>query len=155
MEKILVSGCLLGQAVRYDGLSKAIDHQIWLQWGKQGRLVAICPEVAGGLPIPRAKAERQAGGLIINEMGEDVTAPFLAGAEQALALAQQHDIKLAVLKANSPSCGNQQIYDGSFTGQLITGEGVTAKLLQQAGIQVFNEMQLSEANHLVQQLETN
>ncbi|MBW8189903.1 DUF523 domain-containing protein [Neiella marina] len=154
MEKILVSGCLMGQAVRYDGLSKAIDDAIWCEWLAQGRLISVCPEVAGGLPVPRAKAEQQADGRVFTEQGADVSSEFTEGAQQALALATKYQIKFAILKANSPSCGNQYIYDGTFTGQLIEGAGITARLLQQAGIEVFNEHQLQVLQSRLAALET-
>lgn len=114
----------------------------------------LCPEVAGGLPTPRAAAEIPGGqggevldghaGVITTE-GADVSAEFLSGAYQALALVQQHGIRIAVLKANSPSCGNLLTYDGSFSGVKVAGEGVTAALLKRNGVQVFSELELTEA----------
>ena len=153
MQKILVSRCLLGHRVRYDGGAHGPFDQLQ-QWLDDGRVVALCPEVAGGLPTPRPPAEIRAGqGAAVLEgrvpvltiEGEDVTAAFLDGAEQALALVHEHDIRLALLKARSPSCGNLENYDGSFTGVRVPGEGVTAALLKRAGVKVFNEIQLDEA----------
>ncbi|WP_263261406.1 DUF523 domain-containing protein [Pseudomonas sp. RIT-PI-S] len=151
--KVLVSRCLLGDRVRYDG--QASGHwDLLLAWQAQGRVVALCPEVTGGLPTPRPPAEIVGGqgrrvltgeARIIASTGSDVTDPFLAGARAALALVQAEGIGVAVLKANSPSCGNEQAYDGTFTGTRIAGEGVTAALLKQAGVRVFNETQLAEA----------
>ena len=150
--KLLVSACLLGQPVRYDGKSKAINELTWLQTlQKDGRLVVICPEVSGGLSTPRPPAEIQNDKVITNT-GIDVTEQFNLGAQNALKLCQQHNIKYALLKANSPSCGNQQIYDGSYSGKLINGLGLTAKLLTQNGIHVFSEL---EIRHLKQALEQN
>ncbi|MCL1091804.1 DUF523 domain-containing protein [Shewanella profunda] len=152
MEKILVSSCLLGQAVRYDGGHNLMDSHIVQQWSEQGRIVAICPECAGGLPTPRPPAER-VGELILTAQGEDVTLAFSLGADIALKLAQQERIKVAILKARSPSCGNKQIYDGQFAKQLIAGQGLTAEKLSAAGITVFNEFELSDAAAFVAELE--
>jgi len=153
MQKILVSRCLLGHRVRYDGCAHGPFDQLQ-RWLDEGRVVALCPEVAGGLPTPRPPAEirdGQGGAVLDGRLpvltieGEDVTAAFVDGAEQALALVREHDIRLALLKARSPSCGNLENYDGSFSGVRVPGEGVTAALLKRAGVKVFNEMQLDEA----------
>ncbi|MDO9322345.1 MAG: DUF523 domain-containing protein [Pseudomonas sp.] len=153
MQKILVSACLLGQPVRYDGGVHG-PFAALLQWQQQGRVVALCPEVAGGLPTPREPAEILGGqgGQVLDGLiavrtvtGEDVSAAFVAGAQIAERLVQQHGIRVAVLKARSPSCGNHQNYDGSFSGTLVAGEGVTAAALRRLGVQVFNEAQLPEA----------
>lgn len=143
-KKLLISACLLGQPVRYDGKSKPIEKVDWLALlQRQQRLVVICPEVAGGLSTPRPPAE-QRGESVITVSGENVTQPFHQGASQALTLCQQHGITFALLKANSPSCGNERVYDGSFSGTLIDGMGMTAKLLKRHNIQVFNEHQLQQ-----------
>jgi len=146
MDKILISSCLLGEKVRFDGNTKTLQHQQITQWQRQGRLISICPEVAGGLPVPRPAAEIVAEHplRVKNSSGEDVTAFFTKGAQHALKLCQQHDIRFALLKARSPSCGNRQRYDGSFSGQLIDGMGVTAALLSAHGIEVFNENQIEQ-----------
>jgi uncharacterized protein YbbK (DUF523 family) len=152
MQKILVSRCLLGERVRYDGGAHG-PFALLERWQHEGRVVALCPEVAGGLPTPRAPAEIRGGqgakvldGLlpVLTVDGSDVTAAFVAGAEQALALVAQHGIRLALLKARSPSCGNLENYDGSFSGTKVAGEGVTAAALHRVGVQVFNEDQLDE-----------
>lgn len=143
MQKILVSACLLGQPVRYDGLGKGISDPRLARWQAQGRLVTFCPELAGGLPVPRAPAERQ-GERVMTVQDEDVTAAFAAGAQAALQLCQAQGIHLALLKEGSPSCGSQQIYDGRFAGQRVAGEGVTTALLRVHGIRVYSEMQLAE-----------
>ncbi len=141
--KILISACLLGEAVRYDGghclrhLSPEANAVIQ-QWQTQGMLLALCPEVAGGLPVPRPAAEL-VGARVHTVAGDDVTDAFMAGAKQALALCQKHDIQYAVLKQGSPSCGSKVIRDGSFSGQKIAGQGFTAQMLTSAGIQVFDE----------------
>ncbi|KAA8738031.1 DUF523 domain-containing protein [Pseudomonas koreensis] len=153
MQKILVSRCLLGHRVRYDGGASG-PFDLLEQWITEGRVVPLCPEVAGGLPTPRAAAEIPGGqgaevldgtAAVITSEGEDVSAQFLDGARQALELVQKHDIRVAVLKANSPSCGNLLTYDGTFSGVKVSGEGVTAALLKRHGVQVFSELELSEA----------
>ncbi|KAF0867491.1 DUF523 domain-containing protein [Pseudomonas sp. LD120] len=153
MHKILVSRCLLGHRVRYDGGASGPFDQL-ANWLQEGRVVALCPEVAGGLPTPRAAAEIPGGqGLqvlagkarVLTTEGEDVSAQFLSGAHQALELVKEHRIRVAVLKASSPSCGNLLTYDGTFTGVKVQGAGVTAALLAQHGVQVFSELQLAEA----------
>ncbi|RON75715.1 purine-nucleoside phosphorylase [Pseudomonas fluorescens] len=153
MEKILVSRCLLGHRVRYDGGASG-PFDLLEQWIEEGRVVPLCPEVAGGLPTPRAAAEIPGGqggevldgtAAVITTDGEDVSAQFLEGARQALELVQKHGIRVAVLKANSPSCGNLLTYDGTFSGVKVNGEGVTAALLKRHGVRVFSELELAEA----------
>ena len=151
--KVLVSRCLLGHRVRYDGGASGPYAQL-AQWQDEGRVIALCPEVAGGLPTPRAAAEIPGGqgvevlagkASVITTEGEDVTEAFVSGAQQALALVERHGIRIAILKANSPSCGNRLTYDGSFSGVKVEGQGVTAALLTRAGVQVFSELELEEA----------
>ena len=160
MQKILVSACLLGHSVRYDGGAHG-PFTLLQQWQQQGRVLALCPEVAGGLPTPRPPAEIVGGqgapvldGLIAlyDVQGVDVSSAFIRGARQAEQLVRAHRIQIAVLKARSPSCGNQQTYDGSFSGQLVAGEGVTAAALRRMGVQVFNEQQLVEAAQALEAL---
>ncbi|MHC6227940.1 2-thiouracil desulfurase family protein [Pseudomonas sp. X10] len=153
LPKVLVSACLLGQPVRYDG--RASGHPGLLQrWQAEGRVVPLCPEVAGGLPTPRPPAEIPGGqggavlegqARVVTVQGEDVSGAFLAGAQQALALVRQHGIRVAVLKSGSPSCGNRLTYDGSFSGVKVPGEGVTTALLRREGVLVFSELELDEA----------
>ena len=148
-----MSACLLGQPVRYDGRSSV--HPDLLQvWQREGRVVPLCPEVAGGLPTPRPPAEIPGGqggavldgeARVVTVQGEDVSAEFLAGARLALELVRRHGIRVAVLKSGSPSCGNRQVYDGTFSGSKIDGEGVTSALLRREGVQVFSELELEEA----------
>jgi uncharacterized protein YbbK (DUF523 family) len=153
MEKVLVSRCLLGHRVRYDGGASG-PFDLLEQWIEEGRVVPLCPEVAGGLPTPRAAAEIPGGqggevldgiAAVITTDGEDVSAQFLEGARQALELVQKHGIRVAVLKANSPSCGNLLTYDGTFRGVRVSGEGVTAASLKRHGVRVFSELELAEA----------
>ena len=153
LPRVLVSACLLGQPVRYDG--RTSGHPDLLQrWQAEGRVVPLCPEVAGGLPTPRPAAEipggqggavLDGGAQVITVSGEDVSAAFLAGAQQALALVRRHGIRVAVLKAGSPSCGNRLTYDGTFAGVKVPGEGVTTALLRREGVLVFSELELEEA----------
>ena len=107
------------------------------------RLVPVCPEILGGLPTPRTPSERQ-GERVVSKPGADVTAAYQKGAEEALRLARLFGCRKALLKERSPSCGRGQIYDGSFSGRLIPGAGVTARLLEQEGIAVFGESQLQQ-----------
>ncbi len=137
---ILVSACLLGEPCRYDGKSKP-DREV-AKLEERYRLIPVCPECLGGLTTPRAPSER-CNGRVVNRLGEDVTAYYIRGAEQALALAQANGCRLAVLKERSPSCGCGKIYDGSFTGALVSGNGVTAELLLKHGICVLGEGQIS------------
>lgn len=141
--KILISACLLGAPVRYDGVGKAVSHPLLTRLLAEGRLVPFCPEVAGGLPIPRAAAERQADGRVLTQDGTDVSLAFERGAEAAVALARSEEVCCALLKARSPSCGVGQIYDGRFSGQLQAGDGLTALALRQAGVTLFTEADLA------------
>lgn len=150
--KILVSACLLGYDVRYDRGDNTCRDPRFQRWEREGRFVVVCPEVAGGLPTPRPPAEIR-GDRVVNVRGVDVTEPFRRGAEMALALAKQHGVAFALLKERSPSCGSSWIYDGTFTGTKIPGEGVTAALLRQNGIPVFSEEQLDEAEAYLARLE--
>lgn len=143
---LLVSACLMGIPCQYDG--GRCPHDPVQNLATQGGVLPICPEVAGGLPTPRPPAEIQGGdgkdvlegrARLVNAEGKDVTAEFLAGAQKALRVAQRWDIQEAILKARSPSCGVGQIYDGSFSGRLVEGDGVTAALLKREGIIVNNE----------------
>lgn len=165
MEKILVSACLLGEKVNYLGTDNKISHAIFNQWHAQGRFVMLCPEVAGGLPVPRPACEIKGEGSglavlnnsaqVVSHAGEDFTQAFLNGAKIAVDLCQQHQIKMAILKARSPSCGSQHVYNGEFNGTKIDGMGTTAAALTQAGIQCFSELRLLEAQDYLQKLEAN
>lgn len=159
MERILVSACLMGRRVRYDGGAKTSADARLAAWRGEGRLVPFCPEVEGGLPTPRPAAEIEggAGGAavlagaarVLAADGSDVTAEFLSGAQAALAVARSFGIRLAVLKEGSPSCGALTVYDGTFRGRRTPGQGVTTALLEANGIRVFTEDQLAEAaDHL-------
>ena len=134
--KILVSACLAGIPCRYDGKSTPVPEIVRLV--EEGLAVPFCPECAGGLETPRTPAEIS-GGRVLTRDGRDVTEAFEAGAVLAAAAAKEHGIVTAVLKSKSPSCGSGEIYDGSFTGRLVPGEGVTARALREAGINVITE----------------
>lgn len=136
--KILVSRCLLGEPCRYDGRGVPVPAvQALVQAGHT--LVPVCPEVLGGLPTPRPPAELQPGGRVVSRTGEDVTDAYLDGARRAVELAQTEGCALAVLKAKSPSCGSKQVYDGTFSGALVPGQGVAARMLAGAGVRVLDE----------------
>lgn len=134
--KILVSACLLGCCCRYDGKSKADERVLAL--GKCHTLIPVCPEQLGGLCTPRLPAEIQ-GDKAIRKDGADVTAEYKKGAREALRLYQLLTCDAAILKARSPSCGKGVIYDGTFSGTLAEGNGITAALFQESGLPVFTE----------------
>ena len=147
---IAVSECLSGRPCRYDGRAKPDKGAQALV--KAGA-VCICPEVLGGLDTPRSPAEIQGGdgfdvldgkAKVVNKAGEDVTAQYVKGAEIVLELCKKYGVTEAVLKEKSPSCGSSLIYDGSFTGTLRPGVGVTAALLLRNGISVRNEQSCAE-----------
>ena len=141
MEKILISACLIGDKCKYDGHANYTpEYQKLLE---KYELVPFCPEVEGGLPTPRKPSERK-GDRVINSAGKDVTKQFQTGAEKALNICKYLDIKIAILKENSPSCGSHQIYDGNFKKKLIKGEGVTTELLRKNGVTVYTESQIEE-----------
>ncbi len=162
MEKVLISTCLLGEIVRYNAQQIQFENPILKQWGREGRLVPVCPEVEGGLPVPRSPAEIQGGdgssvlageSFLWTTEGQDVTENYLNGARQALQLAQQFLIKIAILKEDSPACGSHFIYDGNFSGTRKPGKGVAVALLEDHEIRVFSEDQLFEAAEYLSRLE--
>ncbi len=132
----LVSACLLGIKCRYDGKSKPNKKVIKLF--KSGKLIPVCPEQLGGLPTPREPAE-QRGKRVFTKSGKDVTKNFVIGAKDTLKLAKLLNIKEAIFKTKSPSCGCGKIYDGTFTNTLINGNGVTSALLKKNKIKVITE----------------
>ena len=138
---VLVSACLLGVNCRYTGDGKRLDGLDELT--RRAQLIPVCPEIYGGLPTPRTPAERR-GTRVINRDGADVTAQYERGAGEALKLARLFDVKCALLKERSPSCGSGEVYDGSFSGKRVAGDGVTAELLKKAGVTVFGETKLDE-----------
>ncbi|MCD6422307.1 DUF523 domain-containing protein [bacterium] len=131
---ILCSACLLGIKCRYDGKSK--PHPYFQKLAQKFCLIPVCPEILGGLGIPREQAEIREG-KVITLSGKDATSAFLRGARETLKIARLFKVKLAIFADKSPSCGVHFIYDGSFTGKLIKGEGIATKLLREHGIRVF------------------
>ena len=141
MEKILISACLVGDNCKYNGgnnLNPQIDALL-----EKYELIPFCPEVEGGLSIPRNPSEIK-GDRVLMDNGKDVTREYELGARKALMLCLYLKIKIAVLKERSPSCGTHQIHDGSFSNKLIDGMGITAKLLKENGIKVYSEDQIAE-----------
>ncbi len=139
--KIMVSACLLGDNVRYDGNNNY--NQELIDFLKDYEVIKICPETLGGLETPRIPSEILHD-KVINEEGTDVTNEFNEGALKTLELAKENDIKIAILKRNSPSCGFGSVYDGTFTHTVTKGDGITAKLLNENGITVLNENNYKE-----------
>jgi len=162
MIHILISSCLLGEAVRYNGSHARIDHPLLTRWQAEGRLVSFCPEVSAGLSIPRPPAEIVNGdgasvlentARVYDNTGKDITRFLLTGAQKALSLARDKDIRIAIFMKKSPSCGSGAIYDGTFNGILHQGVGVTTALLMQNGIRVFNPNQIEQAAACLKLLE--
>ena len=139
--RILISACLLGLSCRYDGDSK--PHPLAEELARRHQLVPVCPEQLGGLPTPRPPAERR-GDRVITRAGGDVTAQYRRGAEETWKLCRLLDCQAAVLKERSPSCGSGEIYDGTFTGTRISGDGVTAETLRAQGIQIVGESRIGD-----------
>ena len=141
MEKILISACLVGDNCKYNGgnnLNPQLEALL-----EEYELIPFCPEVEGGLSIPRNPSEIK-GDRVVMDNGKDVTREYELGARKALMLCLYLKIKIAVLKERSPSCGTHQIHDGSFSNKLIDGMGITAKLLKENGIKVYSEDQISK-----------
>lgn len=135
-EKVLVSACLLGENCKYSGGNNYSPAAAAL--GESFDVISICPEQLGGLSTPRIPAER-VGERVLTREGTDVTAEYQQGAAEALAIARANGAKFAVLQERSPSCGSGSVYDGTFSGRLIPGQGVTAQLLRENGIEVCAE----------------
>ena len=138
---ILISGCLLGLKCRYDAKEKKLPEIEKLI--ESYNLIPVCPEQLGGLPTPRIPAERVKD-RIITQVGVDVTKEYQIGAEEALKIAKLYNCKKAILKEKSPSCGCGKIYDGTFSKNLIVGNGVTADLLLKNGIEIFGESKIDK-----------
>jgi uncharacterized protein YbbK (DUF523 family) len=154
MIRILVSACLLGEKVRYNGSDAVSSSPVLTRWLAEGRVVPFCPELAGGLGVPRPAAEIMGtnGAAVLDgdarvntQAGADVTGRFLQGASLALATAQSQGVLVAVLKDGSPSCASESIHDGTFSGRRKSGHGVTTALLERHGIRVFSERCFEEA----------
>ena len=160
MIKILVSSCLLGEPVRYHGGDAKSWHPTLARWLSEGRVVSVCPEVLGGLGTPRPAAEILTTHLdgvvsrrVITKSGEDLTEAFEVGSRKAAHIAALDRIRIAILKDGSPSCGTTFVHDGTFTGNMASGFGITAALLHSCGITVFSENQFDEAERYLLRLE--
>lgn len=152
--KILISACLIGNKVRYDANDVPTESKLLEEWKTEDRLIAFCPEVAGGLSVPRLPAEIQnddgntvlsGEAKVLDNQGNDVSINFINGAKKALEAAQNNNIKVAILKEKSPSCGSSFIYDGTFSSVKKIGQGVTTALLEQNGIKVFSDLEIEKA----------
>jgi len=150
MEKFIgVSACLVGENCRYDG-GNCMNKKV-LDFLKNKNLIIICPEILGGLPVPRVPSEIKGGsgkdvlkgkGKVINREGEDMTEYFIKGAEITLEILKLNKVDFVILKQLSPSCGKGKIYNGSFTNRIIEGNGVTTQLLLENGISIITEEDL-------------
>lgn len=151
--KILVSPCLIGIRTRWDESCDQIGELI--EWVRSGQAVFMCPEQIGGLSTPREPSETEPGktardvlagrAKVFSNTGKDLTREFKVGAERVLEFCQEMGVEVAILKADSPSCGSSNTYDGTFTGTIIPGKGITAELLEQNGIKVYNEKNYQKA----------
>ena len=148
MIDVVISRCLLGENCRYDGGANKIDKLCDIQ--KKCRLIPVCPEVLGGLDTPRLPSEIQ-GNRVVMKDGRDVTEEFLCGAQKALEIAKGNNCTVAILKAKSPSCGRDIIYDGSFSGTLTNGDGVFAAVLKRDGLTVFTEKETEKILEFLQE----
>ena len=162
MVKILVSACLLGNKVRYNGSDVPCESDLLSKWQAEGRLVPFCPEIAAGFGVPRAPAEIAGGdgdavldgsAQVFDRRGRNVSNQYVYGAAQALILARTHGVSLAILKDGSPSCGSTYTYDGTFSGVRRSGHGVTAALLGRSGIRVFDETEIEAVANYIAVLE--
>ena len=159
--KLLISSCLLGEDVRYDGGNSSIamgasfsfsQKELFMDILCENEIYSFCPEVSGGLTTPRQAAELVSSNKpfkVLTKEEDDVTINFLLGAKNALDLCVNEGIKVALLKSKSPSCGNNLIYDGTFSDKLVEGKGLTARLLEENGVVVFNETQLKDLNKFI------
>ena len=136
---IIVSACLAGVNCKGDGKSSPFQLAIELVGSEEA--IPVCPEQLGGLPTPRAPAEKK-GDRVFTKDGKDVTEEFDKGAAEALKIAQLANCKKAILKSKSPMCGSGEIYDGTFSGKLTVGNGIFAGLLKKNGIKVMTEEDL-------------
>jgi uncharacterized protein YbbK (DUF523 family) len=165
MEKVLISSCLLGDPVRYNGGSCKLESEIVKRWIEEGRVVSVCPEMSAGFGVPRPPAEiignngyavLDGFGAVLDDRGADITRQIVQGAQDVLGVVELLRVRVAVLKDGSPSCGRTYIYNGQFRGLKKRGEvGVTAALLQRHGVAVFSEFQIAEAAHRLKDIESN
>ena len=142
-ERLLISACLIGADCKYSGGNNALPPAALAALRERYRLLPVCPELAGGLRVPRSPCERRDGG-VFNRDGEDVTAAFRRGAELACALCERFSCRRALLKERSPSCGAGTIYDGSFSHTVIEGDGVAAEALRSRGVALCCENEIDK-----------
>ncbi|MCV6608775.1 MAG: DUF523 domain-containing protein [Campylobacterales bacterium] len=136
MKKILISACLTGENVKYNGGNNLVQLPF-----KEEELVVVCPETLGGLPVPRPPCEMIKDGIFSKD-GNEFTKEFLQGAKKTVDLAKENNIKFALMKERSPSCGVCKVYDGTFSNNLIDGKGKTTQLLEDSGVKCFSEFQI-------------
>lgn len=141
--KVIVSACLLGYNYKYNGKNNYCSELVEFLEKENIEIIPICPEVFGGLSTPRNPSERIGNKVLMNN-NNDVTNEFNKGAKKALDLAFENDCKIAIMKAKSPSCGFGEIYDGTFSGVLINGNGVTGDLFFENNIIICNEINYKE-----------
>ncbi|ASS38754.1 DUF523 domain-containing protein [Fusobacterium sp. oral taxon 203] len=149
--KVLISACLLGDNVKYSGGNNLTPELVTLLEKYNVKIVKICPECFAGLPIPRVPSEIR-GDKVYGKDGRDITKEFLVGAEKTYQVAKNKEIDFAILKERSPSCGNSYIYDGSFSGKVIQGQGLTTRKLNEENIVIFSEENLEEIEKYLQVL---
>jgi uncharacterized protein YbbK (DUF523 family) len=156
--KILISACLLGCKVRYNSSDLTVDDANFEKLICIHEVISFCPEVSAGMPIPRAPAEITGGdgfdvlsgkAIVIDTGGQNINEAFITAAKNTLKTCQNEEVQFAILAESSPSCGSSQIYDGSFNDTKRTGKGVTAALLEQNGISVFNQYQADKLLQLL------
>ena len=152
--KVLISACLLGDNVKYSGGNNLTPELVTLLEKYNVKIVKICPECFAGLPIPRVPSEIR-GDKVFSKDGWDITEEFLSGAEKTYQIAKRKQVDFAILKERSPSCGSTHIYDGSFSGNIILGQGITAKRLTEEKIKVFSEENLEEIEKYLVELDKN
>jgi uncharacterized protein YbbK (DUF523 family) len=158
-EKVLVSACLLGSPVRYNGSARLSHHAVLQRWQLEGRVIPLCPEVAVGFPTPRPAAELDgtADGAavlagearVVEKGGRDVSDLYREAAGIALDEAVANGCRFALLTDGSPSCGSSFVYDGSFSGRRVTGRGTTTALLQKHGVRVFSEAEIDRLDAIL------
>ena len=152
--KVLISACLLGDNVKYSGGNNLTPELVTLLEKYNVDIVKVCPECFGGLLIPRVPSEIREN-KVFSKDNRDVTEEFLVGAEKTLKVAKENEIDFVILKERSPSCGSTHIYDGSFSGNIIPGQGITAKRLTEEKIKVFSEESLEEIEKYLVELDKN
>ncbi len=140
-ETILISECLLGISCRMDGKAKPLPEDVLSRLIERYHLVPVCPEILGGLSTPRDPSEIQ-NGRVFSKSGLDVTSEFCRGAEETLKLAELFHAKRAIFKEKSPSCGSERIYDGTFSGVVVPGDGMASALLKEHGVTIIGDTQV-------------